>query len=180
LGTTPNGVFGAKLMWNQLADLHSLATELPELSGLAPHQLLETLFRSPRHVLVSRRDRVRQAVSLWRALQTRAWRLEHPDRQPRADALHYRFEGIRHLAQLLEQEDVEWRRFFREHDIEPFEVVYEEDLGARREHTVRSVLRHIGVEPAPGWRAPERIHRQADELSEAWVAAYHRDAGVPV
>jgi LPS sulfotransferase NodH len=42
------------------------------------------------------------------------------------------------------------------------------------------VLAHIGVSPPEGWHAPERLKRQADELSEQWVAAYQRDAGITV
>jgi len=38
------------------------------------------------------------------------------------------------------------------------------------------VLHHIGVAAPPGWRAPEVMQRQADALSEEWVAAYYRDA----
>ena len=33
LGTTPNGVFGAKLMFNQLPELTALAGTLPEYAG---------------------------------------------------------------------------------------------------------------------------------------------------
>src|ERR1700683_561895 len=39
LGTTPNGVFGSKLMWSQIAELHALAGELPEFAGLDAFEL---------------------------------------------------------------------------------------------------------------------------------------------
>src|SRR3712207_231070 len=59
-GTTPNGVFGAKIMWGHVADFAALA-------GGEPPQLFEDAFGAPpRYVWVSRRDRVRQAVSLWK------------------------------------------------------------------------------------------------------------------
>src|SRR5690348_4843448 len=55
-GTTPNGVFGAKVMWSYGA---------PVLAALGD---------SDAHwVLVRRRDKLRQAISLWRAIQTRQW-----------------------------------------------------------------------------------------------------------
>ena len=75
LGTTPNGVFGSKLMWRQIAELEALATELPEYTGLRGHELLERVFGGPAYIWISRREKVRQAVSMWRALQTRSWRL---------------------------------------------------------------------------------------------------------
>src|ERR1700761_2014745 len=41
LGTTDNGVFASKLMWNQLPDLEQHAAALPEFAGLAGPELLD-------------------------------------------------------------------------------------------------------------------------------------------
>ena len=79
LGTTPNGVFGAKLMFNQLDELHALAGRLPEFSGVEIDVLLDQLFGAPRYIWISRRDVVRQSVSMWKALQTRRWRAADGD-----------------------------------------------------------------------------------------------------
>src|SRR4051812_7686283 len=59
-GTTPNGVFGSKLMWGHLEDL---------LARLGPDTLEDRLGRLD-YVHVTREDKVAQAVSLWRAVQT--------------------------------------------------------------------------------------------------------------
>ena len=67
-GTTDNGVFAAKLMWTHLLDLAE------RLGRPADAALLREHFPDPRYVHVTRRDKVAQAVSLWRAVQTRAWR----------------------------------------------------------------------------------------------------------
>jgi LPS sulfotransferase NodH len=176
LGTTANGVFGVKLMWSQLSELHTLAGELPEFEGLGRFDLLQRLFDGPRFIRVIRRDKVRQAVSLWRALQTRSWRLEHApgDRQP--VVLHYRFEGINHLVQAFEEEDRDWAEFLAAHSVAALPIVYEQDLEVDLERTVRTALHHIGVAPPEGWIAREPTKRQADATSEEWVAAYHRDA----
>jgi LPS sulfotransferase NodH len=64
LGTTPNGVFGAKLMWRNLADLQRLTGELPEYANFDLFELLERLVRNPRHMCSTHSDKVRQAVSL--------------------------------------------------------------------------------------------------------------------
>ncbi|HEY2005045.1 MAG TPA: Stf0 family sulfotransferase [Solirubrobacteraceae bacterium] len=176
LGTTDNGVFGAKLMWSQIPELQALAGQLPEYSGLTDRGLLEALFHDPLYVWVTRGDKVRQAVSLWRALQTRSWRLENgPDASGEA-VLQYRFEGIRHLVRQLEAEDAAWGAFFGRHGIDRLAIAYEEDLMSDRDRAVRSVLERLGVKPPAGWRAAEPLKRQADAVSDDWVAAYHRDA----
>ena len=174
LGTTPNGVFASKLMWRQLPELHALATALPEYAGLEMEPLLSALFGDPVYVWMSRRDKVRQAVSMWRALQTRSWRAGGGAGKDPAQ-LHYRFEGIDHLVRALETEDRGWSGFFDRQGIDPLRVSYEDDLERDRERTVCSVLDRIGVAPPAGWHPAEPMGRQADALSEEWVAAYHRD-----
>jgi LPS sulfotransferase NodH len=176
LGTTDNGVFGAKLMWSQLSELHSLAEELPEYQGLGRFDLLQRLFDCPRYIRVIRRDKVRQAVSLWRALQTRRWRLERGPGDSQPVELRYRYEGINHLVQSFDDEDRSWEAFFAAHGVSPLSIVYEDDLDIDLDRAVRKVLDYIGTAPPTGWVAEEPIKRQADATSEEWVAAYHRDA----
>jgi LPS sulfotransferase NodH len=171
-GTTPNGVFGAKLMWNQIAELQAHVGPLPEYAGLEPFTLLTRLFGDPRYVWVVRRDKVSQAVSLWKALQTRSWR--HGSGRERPE-LHYRYAGIDHLVQLFEAHDRAWDAFFAAHRIEPLRISYEDDLERDQESAVRQVLDFIDV-PAPAdWVPAAPLERQADALSAEWVAAYHRD-----
>lgn len=171
-GTTDNGVFASKLMWNQVPELQALTEAIPEYRGLEPIELLTHLFDDPAYVWVTRRDKVRQAVSLWKALQTRSWR---DGSGGRASDLHYRYEGINHLVELFESEDRAWGGFFAEHWIEPLVISYEDHLERDQDAAVRSVLALIGVPPPAGWEAVQPMARQADALSEEWVAAYHRD-----
>lgn len=180
-GTTENGVFGAKLMWNQLPELRTLAGELPEFAGLKTAQLLERLFDGPRYIWVSRRDKVRQAVSLWRALQSRSWRHGSPGN----DRLEpqYRFEAIHHLVRRLESDDRGWRDFFSEHGLQPLAISYEDDLERDPDGTIGRALSWIGVQPPEGDKARPPLRRQSDALSDEWAVSYHRDAscltGVP-
>lgn len=172
-GTTANGVFGAKLMFNQLDELQALAGQLPEYAGLDAGALLERLFRAPRYVWVSRRDTVRQAVSMWKALQTRNWRDGNGDggRSPP----EYRFEGIDHLVRRFGADEEGWRAFFSRHRITPLRLSYEDDVERDSEGTIRRVLEWIGEAPPPGWRPGQPTRRQSDARSDDWVAAYHRD-----
>ena len=125
---------------------------------------------------MTRSDKVRQAISLWRALQTRAWRLEHAGDGNQPDELHYRFEGIDHLVRSLQADDEGWQDFFRRSDAPVLTVVYEDDLEPGAAGAVRAVLNDVGVPIPTQWRPREVLGRQADALSDEWVAAYHRDA----
>src|SRR3954467_11394971 len=73
-GTTDNGVFGAKLMWGYFGDFTSLLRNIPAYRDVPLAELLPTVFPDLTFVRVVRANKVRQAVSLWKAVQTATWR----------------------------------------------------------------------------------------------------------
>jgi trehalose 2-sulfotransferase len=174
-GTTDNGVFGAKLMWGYFGDFLELMRGIPRFAGMGDGSLLAAAFPGLRYVFVSRNDKVRQAVSLWRALQTLVWRLERgaSDDEPMPEhRLIYSFDAIDHLlAQLRRHEDA-WRGFFFRTGQQPLQLFYEE-IADDLEGSVRRVLDELGVEP-PDDVEIERtsMRRQSDDLSESWVQTY--------
>jgi LPS sulfotransferase NodH len=181
LGTTANGVFGAKLMFNQLSELTALAGTLPEYAGLGSIATLRALFGDPTLIWVSRGDKVRQAVSMWKALQSRSWRGERADSDPRGSGHRappggavYSYDGIDHLVKRFEVDDLGWNDFFAVNELEPLKIAYE-DLARDRIGTIRTVLSLVGAALPEGWEAPDPIRRQGDAISDEWVAAYHRD-----
>ena len=70
-GLTPSGVWGGKLMWNQTP---LLIARTRVASGSLRTALRWLLGTDPLFVHVHRDDLVAQAVSMWRAVQTRVWR----------------------------------------------------------------------------------------------------------
>ena len=70
---TPNGVFGAKLLYRQLLHLESQARQQPELAELPLPEILYRLFPNLHFVWVTREDKVRQAISWFKARQTGVW-----------------------------------------------------------------------------------------------------------
>ena len=164
-GTTPNGVFGAKLMWAHLIDLALLT------GSASPAEAAAALFGEPRCLWVRREDRVRQAVSLWRAMQTQSWRSEAAEREPR-----YSFAALRHLTGALEADDAAWERFFATSGLSVLKVGYGE-LVRDLQGTLDRALDHIGVpHPRGDLDCTPPMRRQSDDLSDAWVAAYEREA----
>jgi LPS sulfotransferase NodH len=161
-GTTPNGVFGAKLMWAHLVDLAT------RLNVASPVQAAAELFGDPRYLWVRREDPVRQAVSLWRAMQTQSWRAEADEREP-----CYSYAAIRYLADSLEADDAAWDRFFAANGFAMLEIRYAE-MVADLPGTLARALAHIGVDGATGEFAPP-MGRQSDGLSDDWVARYEQD-----
>ena len=62
-GTTPNGIFGAKLMWGYFGDFVSLVRNIPAYRDVPLAELLPAVFPDLTFVRVVRANKVRQAVS---------------------------------------------------------------------------------------------------------------------
>jgi LPS sulfotransferase NodH len=170
-GTTSNGVFGAKIMWGHRQDFLRLVRTLPELKDLSERELLAALFPNLKYVWVRRYDRPRQAVSLWKAIQTQSWRAgqESSARQP-----VYDFAAIDHLRHMLDRNDGAWGHWFEKAHLEPLEFRYRH-IAADPAGCVRRVLDHLGID-APDYPEPAPpMERQADATSEDWVDRYVRE-----
>ncbi len=172
-GTTSNGVFGAKLMWGYLGDFATLLRTIDGMAGLPVPELLTRAFPGLRYVQITREDKVRQAVSLWKAVQTQAWRREDGDSGRPAATPVFSFRAINYLVRLLTAHDASWDAYFLGLGRPPLKLTYEE-LAAAQAPVVHRVLEHLGI-PAPDPLAlpPPRLFAQADELSEDWVRRFH-------
>ncbi|MEV6305552.1 Stf0 family sulfotransferase [Actinoplanes sp. NPDC051861] len=167
-GTTPNGIFGAKVMWGTHAEL---LTRLGPGDDLA---LLREVFGDVRFVHVFREDVLAQAVSWARAEQTGRWYLggrgeisggpAGDQGEPVFDA-----ERISELIATIEEHNEGWNSFFAKNRINPVSVRYE-DLDADMTATTERVLSFLGVEAESPLTAFHQ--RQADRLNSDWIQRY--------
>jgi LPS sulfotransferase NodH len=172
VGRTPNGIWGGKLMWNQTTLLLQRAAGLPDRSGNGLLSAIRDVVGSePVLVHVYRPDAVSQAVSFWRAVQTRVWR-GRPD-PARDSRTEYHAAAIAHVVTMMREQEKGWRGWFDEENIEPIEISYPV-LWRDLTHIVGTVLDAVGQDPrlAP---APV-LERQADQRSDEWVDRYRVDA----
>jgi len=172
IGRTPNGIWGGKLMWNQTPLLLDRAAQLPERSGTGLLSAIRDVIGSdPLLIHVWRPDVVSQAVSFWRAVQTRVWRgRPDPVRDARAQ---YHARAIAHVVRMLRAQEEGWRTWFAEERVCPIEVPYPV-LWRNLTEIVADILERLGQDPrlAP----PPVLERQADQRSDEWVARYRADA----
>ena len=177
-GSTLNGVFGAKMMWNYLDDFTLRMAELPGLDNLSFNQRLEAVFPRLKIIFMRRRDKVAQAVSLWKAIQTQRWRTdsESDSEEGHADDSFdgsYDYGAIEHLLNELHRWDANWEDWFHATGREPIRIFYDE-FTAGRAATIGRVLDALGVDPpAPEDKGP--MNRQADDLSKDWVVRFRAD-----
>jgi len=171
--TTRNGVFGAKLMWGYLPDFAARLKTLPGYERTPTFRALEGCFPGVRFVRVVRRDKVAQAVSLWKALQTQRWRDDGD-----GDAAHelvYSHAAIAHLADRLTAQEGAWAQWLRGSAAPPTQVVYE-DFTAAPTDTVHRVLAELGIDPDTARDVLEPgMRRQTDERSLEWIARFREE-----
>jgi LPS sulfotransferase NodH len=172
--TSPNGVFGVKMMWGYFDHFLRNVRQMQDFKEqeLSACKLLQALFPNLRYIWIKRRDTLRQAISHAKAMQTNLWavRAGHtpiPARVPR-----FSFMQIDYMMQEISAHDAAWQRFFTENGIQPLVIMYE-DCVVSYEETVRKVLQHLDI---PGAElvtcSPVSMKKQADAQSEAWVQRY--------
>ena len=188
-GTTPNGVFGAKLMWGYLGDFVSLLRNVPECRDVPLADLLPAVFPDVTFVRVVRANKVRQAVSLWKAVQTATWRQEgegdpfagvpeDSDVPPyksfldeHLPALRFNYNAISHLLDRILRDEGRWDAFFEHVRIKPVLVLYE-NFAADYEASTLNVLGRLGLDPPEGFTVEPRMKSQTDGINDDWARRY--------
>jgi LPS sulfotransferase NodH len=172
-GTTENGVMGTKIMWAYFRDFVRLARRTPGLEQIRPCEVPAAVLPNLRRfVWIRRDDTTRQAVSLWKALQTQQWRQDSHE-EVGDQGLRFSFAAIDHLKLRIDEHNAAWQAYFERCGIEPLRIVYEE-LVESYEESVLGLLNALGISLPEGFAvAQPKMRRQADELSEEWVRLYN-------
>ena len=166
--TSSNGVFGFKLMsWYldaflaQLRDAHTFGNSATD--DLA---LLQNAFPHLRFIYIIRRQKLRQALSTARALQTGLWKVQEGRRTVREP--QFDVELIEQSLREAERQERIWERFFQRIGVRPCQIEYE-SLCQDYEGTIRGVLDFLRISLPRGARiGPPATVRQADEVSRTW------------
>lgn len=163
---TPNGVVSAKVHDEHLG----IATRClgPGFAGFAPEVV---------HVRLGRRDKVRQAVSMYARTVTGRFSDRTAGDPAAPVALEYDADTLRTLVDECERADRTWDRFFDEAGIEPHRLSYEDDLEHDWPSTTLRVLGFVGVDPPPDLVIATDYRRQATAATDALVERYRAENG---
>ena len=130
--TAANGVFGTVVMWSYFERMLEMLQEIPVYKNVNGAQLLAAVFRKPKYIWMRRRNHVEQAVSWAMACQTGIWSQEaekksHPRAIPKFD-----FKVIDEWCSRITAHDDRWANYFRENQIEPLILFYEDVVASHR------------------------------------------------
>jgi LPS sulfotransferase NodH len=174
---TSNEVFGFKLMGWYLNDFLERLRQTGAFCGAEKSDLemLRNAFLRLRFIQITRREKLRQAISKARAFQTGLWKVQ----EGKAAAAGPQFDRplITQCLKEAEEEENTWSAFFARIGLEPFRVEYEE-LCQNHAAVIGAVLDFLEI------KLPRRIRigqpatiRQSDALSDEWERQY-RAGGV--
>jgi len=172
---TSNEVFGFKLMSWYLDDFLARLRETRAFgdAGTADLELLQNAFPRLQFVHISRRHKLRQALSKARAVQTGLWKVQDgktASREPEFNA-----ELIEQSLREAERQENIWYTFFQRIGVAPFQVQYEE-LCRNYEATIRDVLDFLKISlPRDAHIGSPVTIRQADEISRIWEERFLAD-----
>jgi LPS sulfotransferase NodH len=171
-GTTPNGVFGTKLMWNCLDGLLEKLVELDGCCELEKMARFKAAFPQPRFIYLRRRNRIRQSVSWALAAQTGHYAAWQAFSRPAFSEPVFDTQLLDGLNRLILEAEVVWRSFFENIAADPLELWFE-DLADDLEAVLRQVLEWLGVQTG-GRLLPDRLRHQpqATELNSEWEERY--------
>jgi LPS sulfotransferase NodH len=178
-GSTANGVFGLKFSFYEphfsrvLAELGRLPG-CPE-AGNVRADVWHHAFPRCRHIFMTRRNKVRLAVSWWKAIKTAEWHRETGRSSRKIDLTDaYSFEAIDHLCCESVMREAGIQAFFSEAGVVPLTIVYE-DFVRDYEGTVLRVLYDLGLDTSGVRVAPPGYQKLADEVSEEWAERFRAE-----
>lgn len=170
--TTANGVFGSKIGGGYWRDFTRRLLDIETLAGLPLREALDRCFPGLRYIHLTRRNRVRQAVSHWLAIQSGRWSSQHIATNP---SPQYDFVAIDTLLQELAFREAVWADYFARNGIIPLQLVYE-DFVQQMEATILRILDYLQIQRPANFQVPAPLHQPVGgELAEQWAQRFRKE-----
>ncbi len=171
---TPNGVFGIKVHWSSLRKFNR--TVFPIL-GKKEQKIFENLLNNSGYIFLSRRNKIMQAISDWRAMGTGVFHScknsNNGSREQYGKRLQYDHPRLKqHLVSFV-HDDQGWRDYFKTNNIDPIEIAYEE-MVKKPEEAVDRILSFLSEDYTNPDITPN-TNRMADEYTEEIYERFVQD-----
>jgi LPS sulfotransferase NodH len=169
-GTSANGIFGAKLMWPQVMALCDDIRFYLNVRDRSASRALDSFLGEVSYVQLLRRDRLRQAISLVRAMRSGVWSQKTGIPSPESWAQYDRT-AIDWAIHKIDEENALWERHIAESGRPSLTIVYEDfstNYGSAAERLIAWLqageLKVVPVCPA--------LCKQSDGVTSTWVERY--------
>ena len=172
------GIFFVKIMWQTLLEvLEQLRKEFQGEGPLSDGQLLRRFFPNPTFVLVSRQEKVKQAVSYFKATQTDLWCQDRPGAARDLSHLMFDYHGIDRLLRYVTETEDSWRRFLAEQELPHLEIVHEK-LVRDYPAVMTDLLDRLQIPYDRAALSTMPTQSQTDSINREWHDRFTREAGL--
>ncbi|MEO0760069.1 MAG: Stf0 family sulfotransferase [Cyanobacteria bacterium J06648_16] len=173
-----NGIFSIKLHWDQMRALIKQVRMDEPWQDKSDLDILKQLFPNPVFLFIRRRSLTRQAISMEVAKQTGKYvRWQKKDGQEDETYLSQRMMfrplNIYRYKQGLAARNLLWQSFFEKHDLDFFEVVYEQ-LISDYEGTMNDLIDFVDINADDEtFEFSPLTKKQGNKLNERWFNYYN-------
>ncbi|HXD11174.1 MAG TPA: Stf0 family sulfotransferase [Anaerolineales bacterium] len=179
LGSTANRVFGMKHSFHEpnFGQLIEVFRNFPNCPPKENYRatIWENSFPNHRHIFMTRRNKVRLAVSWWKAIQTQQWHLQPGAASKPVDMSNsYSYDAIDHLYNECSMREAGIQEFFTEGNITPMNIFYE-DFVEQYDQTIRTILDYLELDARSVSIAPPALAKTADAVSEEWAQRFREE-----
>jgi len=180
LGSSTNGVFGVKLnapkkendpIINELRLFPKAYTESNLTTNFA---VWEKVFPNCKHIFLTRRNKVRQSVSWWKAIMTKEWHRKVGELTQVSDpklAEKYNFDAIKHLLIETTIRESKIQAFLKEGNSTALTIVYE-DFISDYNGTIKRIGKYIGEDVEDADIESPYFSKLADDISDEWTERF--------
>ncbi len=195
-GSSTNGVFGVKILGDQVDTILDKLRLVPGIGQSSLEGALRSVMPNLHYIYLVRKDKLAQAVSFSRALQSNLW-LEFEsyvletkpsdwtDQQYKQvvertekglnSILTYKYRQIARCLSRIEQQEAYWEKFFSDSGITPLSLTYEQ-LEQFPERELKRILKYLGLSPlTESGSATVTLKRQRDDLNAEWITRFRQE-----
>lgn len=172
--TSPEGVFPLKVMWDTM-EIFLQRLRWGAQQPLDPDtewQRMCGFFPDPRFLLITRSNKLKQAVSFVKSLQTGVWEDRGKSAPVDPQLVEFDYLAIADAIAKFEAEEQQWRDFFRRHGRAWMEIEYESFV-ADYDGTLRKVFDFLKLpQPVAFGRDKMDLKVMSDGINRQWIERY--------
>ncbi len=183
-GTTENGVFSMKIMWEQFEEMIINLRTFSQLKNIDAEKIPTMVFPDILYVYWLRRDKIRQAVSYAKALQTGIFHksqilhYNYDDKRYTTDTnsnIKYDFYQILYLYQSLIRKEKSWEAYFIRANIHPLRLFYE-DFENEIETAALKIANAFNISiPAQIVEQKISMEKLANSINDVWANRFREE-----
>lgn len=188
-GADQTGNESIKVMANYIGAINASVAPAPPASPDKPFNNFYSTFKDAEWVHIYRIEKDRQALSRLKAAKSGIYHLQIgasdikvgaavSDKKKLADAAHVEYsdelrEALTAEIKKIEAEEKVWENFFREHNITPFKIIYEQAAKGGRNY-LAPLGEKLGYKLDPNL-TPRAVKKMSDSSSEELIMKYRDD-----